>query len=228
MTGRTPGESVEEVVGADSPADADAFLKKMENRSVDLGGGNITPAKAMEMRAKGQAVPTSMLPLSERGPSYTDTAQGRIYKGNWYDSKGQLRAPEEIDKSGGRESSAAPTMSRGEGTKFFGSFNQPARFRNVEKTISPGSRKTPASIKYGEGPTAFEKAQTARVNTRSAKRARRQAKKAGGVGLPTGYVKPKGDQLRQRRKLAERMMRDISAASSGEKPKRGAGEKFRQ
>jgi len=220
MTGRTPGGAVEEVVGAKTPADADKFLKKMESRSVDLGGGKITPAKAMEMRAKGQAVPTSMLPLSERGPSYTDTARGRIYKGNWYDSKGQLRAPEEIDKSGGRESSAAPTMSRGEGTKFFGSFGQPERFQDAEKTISPGSRKTPASIKYGEDSTAFEKAQTARVNTRSAKRARRQAKKAGGVGLPPGYAKPKGDQLRQRQKLAERMMRDISTgAEPEEKPK---------
>ena len=223
--GRTPGGSIEQVVGAKTTTDADKFLERMEGRSVDLGGGKITPAKAMEMRAKGQAVPTSMLPLSERGPRYTDTAQGRIYKGNWYDSKGQLRAPEEIDKSGGRESSPAPTMSRGEGTKFFGSFGQPERFQDAEKTISPGSRKTPASIKYGEDSTAFEKAQTARVKTPAAKQARARVKKAGGIGLPPGYAKPEGDQLRQRQKLAERIMRDISTGAEPE-PEGTKVEKF--
>jgi hypothetical protein len=116
-------------------------------------------------------------------------------------------------------------MARGEGTKFFGSFNQPKRFQDVEKDpidpygpARPGV--TPTEKIYGGGPTAFEKAQTARVKTPAAKQARARVKKAGGIGLPPGYAKPKGDQLRQRQKLAERMMRYISTgAEPEEKPK---------
>jgi len=214
--GRTPGGSIEQVVGSNTTANADKFLERMEGRSVDLEGGKITPAKTMEMRAKGQAVPTSMLPRSERGSRYTDTAKGRIYKGNWYDSKGQIHAPEEIDPSGGRDSTPAPTMSRGGGTKFFGSFNQPKRFQDAEKDQGRG---TAAERYYGEGPTDFEKAQTARVKTPAAQQARARVKKAGGIGLPPGYAKPKGKQLQQRQKLADRILGDISAGGEPkEKP----------
>lgn len=220
--GRTPGGSIEQVVGSNTTANADKFLERMEGRSVDLEGGKITPAKTMEMRAKGQAVPTSMLPRSERGSRYTDTAKGRIYKGNWYDSKGQIHAPEEIDPSGGRDSSPAPTMSRGEGTKFFGSFNQPKRFQDAEKDQGRG---TAAERYYGEGPTDFEKAQTARVKTPAAQQARARVKKAGGIGLPPGYAKPEGDELRQRQKLADRMLKDISTGAEPE-PEGTKVEKF--
>lgn len=223
MTGRTPDGAVEEVVGSKTTADADKFLERMEGRSVDLEGGKITPAKAMEMRAKGQAVPTSILPRSERGSRYTDTAKGRIYKGNWHDSKGQIHAPEEIDTSGGKESSPAPTMSRGEGTKFFGSFDQPKRFQDDEKDPSRGANEahlTPAERLYGDtSPGEFERAQTARVKTPAAKQARARVKKAGGIGLPPGYAKPKGKQLQQRQKLADRILGDISAGGEPkEKP----------